>query len=76
LCYFLLSIYFIKKGINLFFKFFKELRNTIGNVPLEWYDDIEHMGYDLSGEKIIKPPKIKSDLLDEFIKKIENQDYM
>eukprot|EP01129_Flabellula_baltica_P016196 TRINITY_DN8517_c0_g1_i1.p1 TRINITY_DN8517_c0_g1~~TRINITY_DN8517_c0_g1_i1.p1 ORF type:complete len:685 (-),score=187.72 TRINITY_DN8517_c0_g1_i1:35-2089(-) len=26
--------------------------NTIGNVPLEWYEDFEHVGYDLDGNKI------------------------
>lgn len=52
------------------------MRNTIGNVPLEWYDDIDHMGYDLKGEKILKPAKAKTDQLDEFIKKLEDNNYM
>ena len=34
------------------------------------------MGYDLNGKKILKPAKVKSDQLDEFIKKIESNDYM
>ncbi|KNC78998.1 hypothetical protein SARC_08587 [Sphaeroforma arctica JP610] len=25
--------------------------NTVGNIPLEWYDDYEHVGYDLDGKK-------------------------
>jgi len=29
-------------------------RNRIGNVPLEWYKDEDHVGYDLAGEKIIR----------------------
>mmetsp|Transcript_64904 Transcript_64904/g.155005 ORF Transcript_64904/g.155005 Transcript_64904/m.155005 type:complete len:758 (+) Transcript_64904:61-2334(+) len=29
-------------------------RNRIGNVPLEWYDDQDHVGYDLAGEKIMR----------------------
>ena len=29
----------------------EDLRNTIGNVPLKWYDDYEHIGYDLDGKK-------------------------
>lgn len=28
--------------------------NTIGNVPLRWYDDYDHIGYDVSGKKIMK----------------------
>jgi ribosome biogenesis protein ERB1 len=29
--------------------------NTIGRVPLHWYDAYDHIGYNISGEKIIKP---------------------
>lgn len=32
----------------------EEAKNTIGNVPLEWYDDYDHVGYDLSGRPIGK----------------------
>lgn len=29
-------------------------RNTVGDVPLKWYKDEEHIGYDISGRKIKK----------------------
>ena len=29
-------------------------RNTVGDVPLEWYKDEEHIGYDVDGRKIKK----------------------
>lgn len=29
-------------------------RNTVGEVPLEWYKDEEHIGYDRGGKKIIR----------------------
>lgn len=29
-------------------------RNTVGDVPLEWYKDEEHIGYDIEGRKIKK----------------------
>jgi len=29
-------------------------RNTVGDVPLEWYKDEEHTGYDIDGRKIKK----------------------
>lgn len=32
-----------------------EGNNTIGRVPLHWYDAYDHIGYNISGEKIIKP---------------------
>lgn len=27
----------------------------MGNIPLEWYEDYPHLGYDLDGKRIIKP---------------------
>ena len=33
-------------------------RNTIGNIPVNWYDDYPHIGYDLDGKQIRKP-KVK-----------------
>ena len=33
----------------------QELRNTVGNIPMEWYDDYPHLGYDLDGKMILKP---------------------
>lgn len=32
----------------------QENRNTIGNVPLRWYEDYDHIGYDVDGKKIMK----------------------
>ncbi|CAE8656306.1 unnamed protein product, partial [Polarella glacialis] len=29
-------------------------RNRIGNVPLHWYKDEDHVGYDIGGEKIVR----------------------
>ncbi|KAJ3218866.1 Ribosome biogenesis protein 1 [Dinochytrium kinnereticum] len=46
--------------------------NTIGNVPLEWYEDHDHIGYDLSGQKIKKVAK--SDALETFLNDVDNPD--
>uniref|UniRef100_A0A8C9RK35 Ribosome biogenesis protein BOP1 n=1 Tax=Scleropages formosus TaxID=113540 RepID=A0A8C9RK35_SCLFO len=51
-----------------------DIRNTVGNVPMEWYQDYPHIGYDLEGKKIFKPIRNK-DELDEFLDKMENPDY-
>ncbi|PVU96778.1 hypothetical protein BB561_000981 [Smittium simulii] len=40
--------------------------NTIGNVPIEWYAEYDHIGYSRDGEKISKP-KV-DDELDKFLK--------
>ncbi|XP_056162737.1 ribosome biogenesis protein BOP1 homolog isoform X2 [Syzygium oleosum] len=40
-------------------------RNTIGDVPLEWYKDEEHIGYNVKGKKIKK--KERQDKLDAFL---------
>ncbi|KAL0230401.1 hypothetical protein PCE1_003961 [Barthelona sp. PCE] len=31
--------------------------NTVGAVPTEWYQDYEHIGYDISGKPIQRPPQ-------------------
>lgn len=51
----------------------EDIRNTIGNVPLHWYDEYKHTGYDWDGKKIIKPPK--KDQLDDFLSKMEDPDF-
>jgi ribosome biogenesis protein ERB1 len=30
-------------------------RNTVGDVPPEWYEDEDHIGYNIRGEKLMKP---------------------
>lgn len=43
--------------------------NTVGNVPLEWYEEYQHIGYDQSGKKIQK--SVKRDTLDELVKRVD-----
>ncbi|KAK6491307.1 ribosome biogenesis protein bop1 isoform X1 [Huso huso] len=52
----------------------EDIRNTVGNIPMEWYKDYPHIGYDLDGKKIFKPIRNK-DELDEFLEKMDNPDY-
>ncbi|KAG7458239.1 hypothetical protein MATL_G00236050 [Megalops atlanticus] len=52
----------------------EDIRNTVGNIPMEWYKDYPHIGYDLDGKMIFKPIRNK-DELDEFLDKMENPDY-
>jgi len=44
-------------------------RNTIGNVPLHWYDEFDHIGYDKSGAKVVK-----SQGMDEVDKYLASKD--
>ncbi|RIB16015.1 ribosome biogenesis protein ERB1 [Gigaspora rosea] len=46
--------------------------NTVGNIPMEWYDDYPHIGYDINGKKIMKPAT--SDELDKFLNNMEDPD--
>eukprot|EP00038_Savillea_parva_P003032 m.120230 g.120230 ORF g.120230 m.120230 type:complete len:915 (-) comp11050_c0_seq5:125-2869(-) len=48
--------------------------NTVGKIPAHWYDDEEHVGYDLDGKKITKSGREK-DRLDKFLQKIDDPDY-
>ncbi|KFR04190.1 Ribosome biogenesis protein bop1, partial [Nipponia nippon] len=52
----------------------QDIRNTVGNIPMEWYQDFPHIGYNLEGKKIYKPIRNK-DELDMFLEKMENPDY-
>ncbi|KAM6974311.1 ribosome biogenesis protein bop1 [Tautogolabrus adspersus] len=52
----------------------EDIRNTVGNIPMDWYKDFPHIGYDLDGKKIYKPIRNK-DELDDFLDKMENPDY-
>ncbi|KAI3752691.1 hypothetical protein L2E82_24727 [Cichorium intybus] len=45
-------------------------RNTIGDVPLEWYKEEEHIGYDVAGKKIKK--KERQDKLDSFLARTDD----
>ena len=54
-------------------EYLKDIRNTVGNIPMEWFNDYKHIGYDLLGRKILKPEA--GDEIDEFIEKNDNPDY-
>jgi hypothetical protein len=51
-------------------KFLQDLRNTVGNIPMNWYADYPPIGYDLEGKKILKPAR--GDEIDNFLRKMEN----
>ncbi|XP_018302660.1 ribosome biogenesis protein BOP1 homolog [Mycetomoellerius zeteki] len=51
----------------------EDIRNTIGNVPLQWYNEYDHIGYDWQGKKIPKPEK--GDELDNFLKRMEDPNF-
>lgn len=48
----------------------EDIRNTVGNIPMHWYDEYNHIGYDWDGKKLIKPEK--GDQLDAFLKRMED----
>ena len=45
----------------------------MGNVPLEWYKEYPHIGYDIEGNRLLKPQT--GDQLDEFLNKMDNPNY-
>ena len=45
----------------------------MGNVPMEWYKEFDHIGYDLDGKRIGKPEG--GDDIDEFLEKMDNPNY-
>lgn len=51
----------------------EDIRNTIGNVPRNWYDEYEHIGYNWDGGKIEKAEQ--RDQLDAFLQRIEDPEF-
>lgn len=51
----------------------EDIRNTVGNIPMKWYDEYKHIGYDWDAKKIIKPDK--GDQLDDFLKRMEDPNF-
>lgn len=51
----------------------EDIRNTVGNIPMHWYDEYKHIGYDWDAKKIIKAPK--GDQIDDFLRKIEDPNF-
>ncbi|XP_039272736.1 ribosome biogenesis protein bop1-like [Styela clava] len=52
----------------------EDIRNTVGNIPMKWYENFPHIGYDLDGKQISKPIR-NMDELDKFLDKMDNPDY-
>ncbi|KAI4100543.1 MAG: hypothetical protein L6R37_005410 [Teloschistes peruensis] len=46
-----------------------ETANTIGNIPLSFYDSYPHIGYDINGKKIARPAK--GEALDALLDSID-----
>ncbi|GJQ81341.1 hypothetical protein Trydic_g20553 [Trypoxylus dichotomus] len=51
----------------------EDIRNTVGNIPMKWYNDYKHLGYDWDGKQIIKPET--GDRIDDFLKRMENPEF-
>lgn len=47
----------------------EEVENTVGDIPMKWYEKYDHIGYSLDGEKIEKP-----EAQDEMMKMISRVD--
>ncbi|KNC51639.1 ribosome biogenesis protein bop1 [Thecamonas trahens ATCC 50062] len=49
-------------------------RNTLGKIPLEWYDEYDHLGYDLDGKPIAKTGS-GMDTIDDYIARTDDPEY-
>ena len=49
------------------------MKNRIGNVPLHWYNDYEHIGYDVTGKRIVRKPK--GDTIDKLLQRRDDPDF-
>ncbi|EKM80506.1 hypothetical protein AGABI1DRAFT_73784 [Agaricus bisporus var. burnettii JB137-S8] len=46
--------------------------NRVGNIPMHWYDDLPHIGYDINGKKVLRPAR--GDELDKFLATVDDPD--
>ncbi|KAJ1523942.1 hypothetical protein ONE63_010491 [Megalurothrips usitatus] len=51
----------------------EDIRNTVGNVPMNWYDEYPHIGYDWDGKPILRPKR--GDSIDQFLKRMEDPNF-
>ncbi|KAM3721512.1 Ribosome biogenesis protein [Dirofilaria immitis] len=51
----------------------EDLRNTIGNIPIEWYDDFKHIGYDKDGNQIDSAKRMNN--MEEFLDRMDDPNY-
>lgn len=51
----------------------EDRRNTVGDVPLWWYRDYPHVGYDTDARRLLKPPQ--RDRIDDFLQQCEDADF-
>eukprot|EP00744_Colponema_vietnamica_P002685 GILI01004181.1.p1 GENE.GILI01004181.1~~GILI01004181.1.p1 ORF type:complete len:673 (+),score=203.38 GILI01004181.1:721-2739(+) len=55
------------------------MKNRVGAIPMRWYEEYDHIGYDVDGKKIVKKQGPSSDSatdhLDQFLKQKDNPDW-
>ncbi|VUZ40563.1 unnamed protein product [Hymenolepis diminuta] len=54
----------------------EDIRNTVGNVPMQWYESFPHVGYDATGRPIMRPTagQQPSDAISEFLKNASKEE--
>jgi ribosome biogenesis protein ERB1 len=50
----------------------EDVENTVGSIPMEWYDDFPHIGYDIDGKRVLRPAK--GDELEKFLSTMDDPD--
>nr|GAT53975.1 predicted protein [Mycena chlorophos] len=48
----------------------EDTQNRVGDVPMHWYDDLPHIGYDIDGKRVLRPAR--GDELDKFLETVED----
>ncbi|CAA7260169.1 unnamed protein product [Cyclocybe aegerita] len=44
--------------------------NRVGNIPMHWYDDLPHVGYDMNGKQVLR--SARGDELDKFLATVDD----
>ncbi|XP_035787383.1 ribosome biogenesis protein BOP1 homolog [Anopheles albimanus] len=51
----------------------EDIRNTVGNIPMHWYDEYKHVGYDWDAKRIVKAKQ--GDAIDDFLQRMEDPNF-
>eukprot|EP00743_Colponemidia_sp_Colp-15_P005927 GILK01006373.1.p1 GENE.GILK01006373.1~~GILK01006373.1.p1 ORF type:complete len:908 (-),score=186.22 GILK01006373.1:272-2764(-) len=52
----------------------EELSNRVGEIPMHWYDEYDHIGYNIDGKKVLKKSQ-GGDQLDAFLARKDDPNY-
>lgn len=51
----------------------EEPRNRVGDIPMEWYNDFDHIGYGVDGKPLMK--RMQSDAIADLVRRADDPSF-